>query len=164
MGTLRRLLHGSSPRGRQHDDVALVPDGAGARARGVAAAEEDVGAGRPDNRRPGVLGDHEPAERTRRLVRPRQFGLDPERQAVGPNRPVDRDRTQRGERNASAGDRTERRVEIVDEPEEHERAIAPHQRQSSLARRARSHAFRLASDIALSAISPVSIRIRPIDV
>ena len=64
---------------------------------------------------------------------PGQFGLDPERQAIGPDRPVDRDRAQRGERNACAGDWTERGIEILDQPEEHERAIAPHQRQSPLA-------------------------------
>ena len=40
--------------------------------------------------------------RSRRLVRPWQFGVDPERQAIGPDRPVDRDRAQRRERNAGA--------------------------------------------------------------
>ena len=40
-----------------------MADGAGARARRVAAAEEEVGARRADDRRTGVLGDHQPAER-----------------------------------------------------------------------------------------------------
>src|SRR5271165_7007782 len=110
-----------------------MANGAGARPGRVAAAEEQVGAGRSDNRRARVLSDRQPAERTRRFLRPRQFGVDPERQAIGPNRAVDGDRAQRRERHAGAGDRAEIGIEILDELEEHERAIAPHQRQSPLA-------------------------------
>ena len=60
------------PSRQKHDELGRMANGAGARARRVAAAEEEVGARRSHNRRAGVLGDHEPAERPGRLVHPRQ--------------------------------------------------------------------------------------------
>src|SRR5271157_5423946 len=106
---------------------------AGARARRVAAAKEYVGASRSDNRRAGVLRDQEAAERPRRLVCPRQVRLDPERQAVAPERPIDGDRAQRSQRHAGPRDRSEFRVEVLDELEEHERAVLAQKSEAALA-------------------------------
>src|SRR5215212_8895754 len=98
--------------------------GAGARLR--SATEEKVAAGGCDDRRAGVLREHEPAQRLRPAVRKGQLALEPERQAVAPEGAVHREAAPRRERQAGAADRPLGRVELVGTAEEDIGAVAPH--------------------------------------
>ena len=62
----RRIISRRPLRRDERDHRRGVPDAAGARAGGSARAEENVAARRPDDRRAGVLRDHQPAEMRRR--------------------------------------------------------------------------------------------------
>ena len=89
----------------------------------IARPEINVGARRADNRRAGVLPDHQAAERRlRRRAFDRQVGLDEERRPIGVQRPIDRDGAARRQANAFAADR----LALVAEPgdaEEYERLV-----------------------------------------
>ncbi len=71
-----------------------------------AGTEIEIGARRTDDRRAGVLRDHQPVERGLRLLGfDRQLARDEERRAVDMQRLVDRDRAARRQRHALRANR-----------------------------------------------------------
>jgi hypothetical protein len=72
----------------------------------LTGTEKEIGAGGADDRRAGILRDHEASER--RLAartRQRQISFDEERCAIGVQGLVDGDRSPRGQRNPLGADR-----------------------------------------------------------
>ena len=77
---------------QEHREGARIADAAGHSRRLGAGAEIDIGARRPDDRRPGILGEDETAKFRRRFfVGDRQIGANEERRAVHVQRTIHRD-------------------------------------------------------------------------
>src|ERR671912_1962635 len=85
----------------------------------AAAAEVKIPPGRSDDRRPGILADHQPAQGLGPFEALRQRAVEPERQAVGPQIAVDREAAAGRERDPGAADRAVLRGELRRLAEEH---------------------------------------------
>ncbi|MCZ7657423.1 MAG: hypothetical protein M5U07_05980 [Xanthobacteraceae bacterium] len=106
----------------QHREAAGLPQASGDLPRLLARAPIDVRARGPDDRRAGVLRDHQAVEGVGagcRRVRP-----DEERRPVDVQRVVDRDRAPRGERHALGADGFAL-IGQAGDPEERERPVLP---------------------------------------
>ena len=115
----------SSQRARhQRVEIGRAAHHAGDLAGRIARAGEEIAARRPDDRRAGVLGDHQPPERLA-VERRQRRRVDVERRAEGVQQPVDGERAARRQRHLRGGDRPERRIVDRRLAEEDEGAVLP---------------------------------------
>jgi hypothetical protein len=120
-----------------------MPDCAGATSCRRAAPKVKVRARRAKDRRPRILCDHETIEGGSRLLPPGDAARDPERQPVGPQRPVDGDGAQGSQRTPLPADRPEPALRRLVDLEEDVGFVFLHQPPPFLARPEAHRAQRL---------------------